>query len=47
MENPSLYKKISLNQARQRATYTLSDEERSEVNNTISVFFELFAAKHL
>ena len=47
MEKPTVYKKIPLSSVKTRDTFTLSPEEETYVNNTISKFFELFKLKHL
>ena len=47
MEKPTLYKKISTNAVQNRTVQTLTDAEKSQINRTITRFFELFIAKHL
>ena len=47
MENPTLYKKVSTVDVRNGNTSQLSASETSDVNQTISKFFELFKIKHL
>ena len=47
MEKPTLYKKIPLSSVKSRETFSLSTEEETSVNNTISKFFELFKQKHM
>lgn len=47
MAAPTLYKKKSLNDVRNRTTVALTADEVTKVNSTITKFFELFKAKHL
>jgi len=47
MANPSLYKKKPVVDIRNRNTVNLTNEENSEITNTVSKFFQLFKAKHL
>ena len=47
MINPSLYKKIPTASVETRKTSSLSQNEKNQVNQTISKFFELFMNKHL
>jgi hypothetical protein len=46
MTNPSLYKKISTTEVGARTTTPLTATEKTQVNQTISKFFELFIQKH-
>ena len=47
MNIPTLYKKKDINTVRDRETSSLSDNEKTQVNNTINKFFDLFKLKHL
>ena len=47
MANPTLYKKESTATVNNRTTTNLTSDEQSNVDTTISKFFELFAAEHL
>ena len=47
MNKPTLYKKITASQALSRNTSNVTDAEATSMNNTITKFFQLFAAKHL
>lgn len=47
MAAPTLYKKKSLNDVRNRTTHQLTAEETTRVNNVVTKFFELFKAEHL
>lgn len=47
MINPSLYKKIPTVSVETRKTSSLTQNEKNQVNQTISKFFELFMNKHL
>lgn len=47
MEKPTLYKKIDLQSVRSRQTSALTSDEQSQVDSTISKFFELFKAIHM
>ncbi len=47
MTNPSLYKKVTMSQVETRKTSALSQTEKTQVNQTVAKFFELFIAKHM
>lgn len=47
MIHPPLYKKIPTAAVETRKTSSLTQNEKNEVNQTISKFFELFKNKHL
>ena len=47
MSNPTLYRKKSLNDARNRTLASITSSEKTQVSNAINKFFELFALKHL
>lgn len=47
MAAPTLYKKKSLNDVRNRTTTALTSDETTRVNTVVNKFFELFKAKHL
>jgi len=47
MTNPTLYKKISTTAVENRTTSALSQTEKTQVNQTVLKFFELFIQKHL
>jgi hypothetical protein len=47
MTNPSLYKKVTMSQVETRTTSALSQTEKTQVNQTVAKFFELFIAKHM
>jgi hypothetical protein len=44
---PSLYKKKSLNDINNRTTSQLTIEQKERVQLVVNKFFELFIAKHL
>ena len=46
MTNPTLYKKIATSLVGDRATNPLNNIEKTQVNQTVSKFFELFIQKH-
>jgi len=45
--HPSLYKKKSLQDVKNRNTSSLTNVEKQRVHNVIGKFFELFVNKHL
>jgi hypothetical protein len=47
MVTPTLYKKISTTEVENRNTVPLTQTEKTQVNQTVSKFFELFKNKHL
>jgi hypothetical protein len=47
MKKPALYKKISTTNVENRTTSPLNQTEKTQVNQTLNKFFELFANKHL
>lgn len=47
MQKPTLYKKIPIAEVENRKTSQLSQSEKTQVNQTITKFFELFMNKHL
>ena len=47
MNTPTLYKKKDINTVRDRETSSLTSNEKTQVTNTLSKFFELFKLKHL
>ena len=47
MNTPTLYKKKDINTVRDRETSSLTSNEKTQVSNTLSKFFELFKLKHL
>ena len=47
MTNPSLYKKIQIASVETRNTSPLNQTEKTQVNQTVTKFFELFIAKHM
>lgn len=47
MSNPSLYKKDSLTNIKNRNTSPLTTDEKTRVNVVVNKFFELFKNKHL
>lgn len=47
MTNPSLYKKATMSQVETRKTSPLTQSEKTQVNQTVTKFFELFIAKHM
>ncbi len=47
MEQPTLYKKVSLKDINSKPTTTLTADEQSRVNTILSKFFELFTTKHM
>lgn len=47
MANPTLYKKETLQNVKNRTTTTLTQNEKSRVTTVINKFFELFKDKHL
>jgi len=46
MANPTLYKKNTIEAVNTRVTTDLTTDEQSQVDTTITKFFELFAAEH-
>lgn len=47
MENPTLYKKETLNNVNARTSVALTEQESSKAKTVVDKFFELFAADHL
>lgn len=47
MANPTLYKKIPIQDVNTRTTYPLSSDEKTRVDAVVTKFFDLFKAKHL
>jgi hypothetical protein len=47
MVTPTLYKKISTAEVENRNTVSLTQAEKTKVNEVVSKFFELFKDKHL
>lgn len=47
MQKPTLYRKEPLTSVKNRITRTISTEQRSQVEQTVSKFFELFIIKHM
>jgi hypothetical protein len=47
MVAPTLYKKISTAEVENRNTVSLTQAEKTQVNQVVSKFFELFKNKHL
>jgi hypothetical protein len=47
MTNPSLYKKTPISVVENRNTTLLSNTEKTQVNQIVAKFFQLFIAKHL
>lgn len=47
MAAPTLYKKKSVEEVRNRATYSLNDNEKTRINTVVGKFFDLFKAEHL
>jgi hypothetical protein len=47
MTNPSLYKKATTTEVENRNTTMLTTPEKTQVNQIVAKFFELFIAKHL
>lgn len=47
MVTPTLYKKISTTAVENRNTVSLTETEKTQVNQVVSKFFELFKNKHL
>jgi len=45
-KHPPLYKKTTLNNARNRTTSQLTTDQKERVQTVINKFFELFIAKH-
>ena len=46
MANPTLYKKVPLNQVNNNTPSPLTASEQQEINSTLTKFFELFTAEH-
>jgi|APSaa5957512622_1039677.scaffolds.fasta_scaffold161036_2 hypothetical protein len=44
---PNKYKKVPLADALSRTTHNLDATEKTQVNSTITKFFELFGNKHM
>ena len=47
MANPTLYKKKSISDVRNRPTSQLTADETTRVNNVVSKFFDLLKAEHM
>lgn len=47
MAAPTLYKKKSVEEVRNRVTYPLTNGEKTRINTVVSKFFDLFKAEHL
>lgn len=47
MAQPTLYKKKSINDVRNRTTAVLTSEETTRVNSVVSTFFDLLKAEHM
>jgi hypothetical protein len=47
MANPTLYKKKSINDVRNRNTFALTSDETTRVNSVVSTFFDLLKAEHM
>jgi hypothetical protein len=47
MSNPSLYKKETLTNVKNRNTSSLNTDEKTRVNVIVNKFFELFKNKHM
>lgn len=47
MAAPTLYKKISVEEVRNRSTYSLNEQENTRIDTIVNTFFDLFKAKHL
>jgi hypothetical protein len=47
MATPTLYKKVSTTAVENRNTVPLTVTEKTQVNQVVSKFFELFKIKHL
>jgi hypothetical protein len=47
MTKPTLYKKIAISLVGDRPTNPLNSVEKTQVNQTVSKFFELFIQKHI
>lgn len=47
MVAPTLYKKKSTTEVENRNTVSLTEMEKTQVNQVVSKFFELFKNKHL
>lgn len=47
MAQPTLYKKKSINDVRNRTTVALTTEETTRVNSVVSTFFDLLKAEHM
>jgi hypothetical protein len=45
-KHPSLYKKKTLNDVKNRTTSQLTTDQKERVQTVINKFFELFIAKH-
>lgn len=46
MAAPTLYKKKTVAEINSKPTYTLTAEEKTEIDNIIGQFFTLFKAEH-
>lgn len=47
MAAPILYKKKSVEEVRNRVTYSLTDNEKTRINTVVNKFFDLFKTEHL
>lgn len=47
MKKPALYKKIPIADIENRTTIPLNQIEKTQVNQAVNKFFELFTNKHL
>jgi hypothetical protein len=47
MAAPTLYKKKSVEEVKNRSTYSLTSDETTRINTVVSTFFTLFKDKHL
>lgn len=46
MAGPTLYKKKTIEEVKNRNTFSLTPEERIRVDNVVNKFFDLFKAKY-